>query len=238
MNLSETTFLLPPTRPEADYRVRIFTPAGELPFAGHPTLGTCQAWLTAGGTPRAGGVIVQECGIGLVALRRDGDRLAFDAPRRIREGALSEAELEPILAALRLQRGAVVAAEWADNGPGWQALLLRSVEEVLAVEVPGGGLGRFRVGLAGLYPPGDDCAVEVRALFEDATGTIREDPATGSLNAALAVWLIESGRVPLSYVASQGGRLGRNARIHVARDHDGTWIGGLARVTVEGTIVV
>lgn len=236
-NLSETTFLLPPSDPRADYRVRIFTPAAELPFAGHPTLGSARAWLAGGGEPQDPTTVVQECGVGLVPVRRDGERLAFAAPPLIRSGALEASETAELATVLGLDPGDVVAAAWVDNGPGWRALRLRSAEAVLAVEPPAGDVGPFDVGLVGPHPPGGECAVEVRAFFGDGTGTVREDPVTGSLNASLAQWLTAEGVLDLPYVAAQGTRLGRAGRVHVSSDDTGTiWVGGRAAVTVSGTI--
>jgi PhzF family phenazine biosynthesis protein len=223
MNLSETTFVLPPSVESADYRVRIFTPVAELPFAGHPTLGTCHAWLAAGGTPRSAGVIVQECGAGLVTLRRTGDGLAFAAPPLLRDGPVEEALLVRVAAVLGIDRADVVDASWADNGPGWIAVLLASAEAVLAVKP---GTADLDLGLVGPYPPGSPCAFEVRAFFPK-DGTLTEDPVTGSLNAALAQWLLPTGRARAPYVASQGTVLGRAGRVHISRDPDGTiWVAG------------
>lgn len=227
LNLSETTFLLPPSDPAADYRVRIFTLERELPFAGHPTLGTCHAWLEAGGKPKRANVVMQQCGLGLVPVRRAEGRLAFAAPPLQRSGPVSEDELQDALQILNLGRADVVDARWIDNGPGWLGILLASAEAVLAVDYQRSWPRRADLGLVGLYPPGHDAACELRAIFSDNTLTLREDPVTGSLNASVAQWLYESGRMNGDYVASQGGRLGRNGRIHVQRDGDGTiWIGG------------
>lgn len=223
MNLSETTFVLPPSAEPADYRVRIFTPVAELPFAGHPTLGTCHAWLAAGGTPRKAGIIVQECGAGLVTLRRTGDGLAFAAPPLLRDGPVEEGLLVRVAAVLGIDRADVVDASWADNGPGWIAVLLASAEAVLAVKPGTTGLD---LGVVGPYPPGSPCAFEVRAFFPK-DGTLTEDPVTGSLNAALAQWLLSTGRAQVPYVASQGTVLGRAGRVHISQDPDGTiWVAG------------
>jgi PhzF family phenazine biosynthesis protein len=240
-NFSETTFLLPPTEAGrhagADYRVRIFTPASELPFAGHPTLGTCRAWLEAGGEPGATGRVVQECGVGLVPIRVDGARLAFAAPQRIRSGPLSDRDIGEIAGALGLDPDDVVAGEWCDNGPGWRTLLVRSADAVLAVEPPSGDVGFFHVGLVGPHAAGADSAIEVRAFFNDATGSVREDPVTGSLNAAVAQWLLGAGVVEAPYVATQGARVGRAGRVEVTTDPDGTvWIGGRTEIRVTGTL--
>ena len=233
MNLSETTFVLPPTVTGADYRVRIFTPSAELPFAGHPTLGTCHAWLSAGDEGRQRDAIVQECAAGLIPLRRTADGLAFAAPPVLRSGPVDESLLEHIAAALGITRAAIVDAEWADNGPGWVAVLLASADAVLAVRP---GLVDLDLGVAGLYPAGSPQAVEVRAFFPKDGVTV-EDPVTGSLNASLAAWLLRTGRVQTPYVASQGTALGRSGRVHVSCDPDGTiWVAGGTYTSVSGEV--
>ena len=239
-NLSEATFLLPPTTSEADYRVRIFTLAHELPFAGHPTLGSCHAWLTAGGEPRRPDLIVQECGAGLVPVRRGEAGLAFAAPPLLRSGPVDEGLLTQVAAALGITRPEIVDAQWADNGPGWLAVLLQGAAAVLAVEPDfsrySGG-GSLDIGLVGPYPPGSECAFEVRALFSDGQGSMREDPVTGSLNASLAQWLLASGRATAPYVTSQGTRLGRVGRPRIERDREGTiWVGGNTVTSIKGEI--
>lgn len=233
-NLSECSFLLPPTQPGADYAVRIFSPGRELPFAGHPTLGSCQAWLNAGGRPQAEH-IVQECGVGLVRLRRDGTRLAFAAPPLRRSGPLSEAELARLVAALRLQPADVLAAAWCDNGPPWQGLLLRSAAQVLALQPDRAALQGLDVGVIGAHASTADVAYEVRAFFSTAHG-VAEDPVTGSLNAALAQWLVGAGLAPERYVAAQGTVLGRAGRVHVALDGGQLWVGGHSVLCIEGTV--
>lgn len=239
-NLSETTFLLAPTDPGADYRVRIFTPASELPFAGHPTLGTAHAWLTAGGEPATDRRIVQECGIGLVTLRHSGDaHLAFAAPPLQRNGAPDEATLAAATGALGIGAADVVAASWVDNGPGFLGLLLRDAVSVLALEPDHRALADAGVmlGVAGLHGARSEAAIEVRA-FCAAVG-IDEDPVTGSLNAGLARWLIGAGHLPAQYVAAQGTALGRRGRVHVDTDHDDPetiWIGGATTTVIEGTV--
>lgn len=239
-NLSETTFLLPPTTPEADYRVRIFTLARELPFAGHPTLGSCHAWLAAGGVPRDDGRIVQECGAGLVPIRRGEHGLAFAAPALLRTGPVDEALVQNLAEVLGIGRGEIVDAQWADNGPGWVAVLLQDADAVLAVEPDFSrytGTGSLDVGIVGPYPPGAECAWEVRAVFSDDQGAMREDPVTGSLNASLAQWLLESGRATAPYVASQGTRLGRRGRPRIEQDADGTvWVGGATTTWIHGHV--
>jgi PhzF family phenazine biosynthesis protein len=232
-NLSETTFVLPPTADGADYQVRIFTPSVELPFAGHPTLGTCHAWLAAGGTARRGGVIVQQCGAGLVPVRQTADGLAFAAPPLLRSGPVDEPLVEHVAAVLGIDRAAIDAAEWADNGPGWVAVLLNSAEAVLALRP---NVTDLDVGVVGPYPPGSPQAFEVRAFFpkDDATA---EDPVTGSLNAALAQWLLRTGRASTPYVASQGTVLGRQGRVHISTDDAGAiWVGGGTITCVTGQV--
>ena len=233
-NLSETTFVLPATDPGADYQVRIFTPSTELPFAGHPTLGTCHAWLESGHEPRQPAVVVQQCGAGLVRIRRGG-MLGFAAPPLIRSGPVSEPLLEQVAGQLGIARADMVAAAWADNGPGWIAVLLASAQAVLDVRP---GDGDLDVGLAGPYPPGSECAFEVRAFFP-AGGRSVEDPVTGSLNASLAQWLLSSGRASAPYVASQGTVLGRRGRVHIDASDDGTiWVSGGTVTRISGEIIL
>ena len=230
-NLSETTFVLPPTSGQADYRVRIFTPAAELPFAGHPTLGTCHAWLEAGGRLASPEVIVQECGAGLVQIRQTEAGLAFAAPPLIRSGPVEDALAERVAAQLGITRVSIVDMAWADNGPGWIAVLLPSAEAVLALRP---GVVDLDIGVAGPYPPGRAAAFEVRAFFPVA-GTTVEDPVTGSLNAALADWLLRTDRATAPYLASQGTALGRAGQVHISRDPDGRiWVGGVSRTYVSG----
>jgi PhzF family phenazine biosynthesis protein len=235
-NLSETTFVLPPEAPGADYRVRIFTPGEELPFAGHPTLGTCHSWLEAGGVPKAGedAPVVQECGAGLVEVRRTKDGLAFAAPPLIRSGPVEEELVARIASLLGIGRGDVVDAAWADNGPGWIAVLLDSAEAVLAVQPQ--PLGGLDVGVVGPHPEGSPEAFEVRGFF-DVGGATLEDPVTGSLNASVAEWLLDSGRATAPYVARQGTALGRAGRVHISRDGNGTiWVGGGTLTCVAGAV--
>jgi len=237
-NLSETTFLLPPVHPEADYRVRIFTLDRELPFAGHPTLGTCRAWLQGGGVPKGGAEIVQECGAGLVRIRRDQGRLSFAAPPLIRSGAPSAEELAEALELLGIDGDQVVDAAWVDNGPGWLGLRLASAEAVLALEPARSWPRRMEIGVIGPHAPGGEAAFEVRAFFSDPTGAIIEDPVTGSLNASLAQWLFAAGVAEADYIAAQGTRLGRKGRVHATRDAAGdVWIGGETRTHVEGALL-
>ncbi|MCT2401489.1 PhzF family phenazine biosynthesis protein [Novosphingobium mangrovi (ex Huang et al. 2023)] len=235
LNLSETTFLLPPTRDDADYRVRIFTLAHELPFAGHPTLGTCHAWLEAGGRPKREGIVVQECGVGLVEIRREAERLAFAAPPLIRDGVPTEAEVAKIAEALRVDPEAIVEARWVDNGPGWIAVLLSSAEAVLAIDPIRHHPERLDIGIVGPHAPGGEAAFEVRALFTGPDGSLIEDPVTGSLNASVAQWLFSSGRARDHYVAAQGTRLGRSGRVDLRQDASGqVWVGGRTRTLFSG----
>jgi PhzF family phenazine biosynthesis protein len=232
-NLSESTFVLPPSSGDADYRVRIFTPATELPFAGHPTLGTCHAWLAAGGEPKRPDVIVQECQAGLVTLRRDGGRLAFRAPPVLRDGPVDEELLAHIADVLRIGRQDIVDASWADNGPGWVAVLLASAEQVLALRP---GQVDLDLGVVGPYPSGSEAAFEVRAFFV-GNGVSAEDPVTGSLNASLASWLLRTGRATSPYVASQGAVLGRAGRVYISQDADGSiWVAGGTVTCLSGQV--
>lgn len=232
-NLAETTFVLPPTRPEADYRVRIFTPVLELPFAGHPTLGTCHAWLEAGGEARGGTEIVQECEAGPVRIRREGAMLAFEAPPLVRSGPASEEDAAKVAAALDLDPAEMLAVEWVDNGPGWIAVLLESAERVL--ELRPGALD-FDLGAVGLRPPGLEAAIEVRA-WAPVNGLAAEDPVTGSLNASVAQWLLGSGHLAAPYLAAQGTAVHRAGRIHVSQDAEGAiWIGGATETVIAGRL--
>jgi PhzF family phenazine biosynthesis protein len=233
-NLSETTYLSAPTDERADYRVRIFTISTELPFAGHPTLGSAHAWLEAGGVAQNSEMIIQECEAGLVRIRREENRLAFAAPPLIRGGDVAPEDLNEIMAYLGVDHDQVVAAQWADNGPGWVALLLSDAEAVLALRPRAAEAGRFSdVGVIGPYPPGSEVDFEVRA-FTSMVG-LGEDPVTGSLNAALGQWLITAGRAPISYVAGQGTVLGRRGRVHVSKVGDDVWVGGNTITGVAGT---
>ena len=236
-NLSECTFVLPPTAPGADYRVRILSLEHELPFAGHPTLGTARAWLDAGGEPAEPTTVVQECGIGLVRVRIDGDLLAFAAPPRQRAGPIDAELLARVVAVLGIEPDAVVASEWLDNGPGWVGVLLEDDAAVLAVTPDASrDPGRWDIGVIGAAPAGSDVDVELRAFFSEGPTTLREDPVTGSLNAAAAQWLLASGRADAPYVARQGTAIGRSGRIHVTADGDDIWIGGRTHVALTGTV--
>lgn len=231
-NLSETVFLLPPDRDDADYRVRIFTPQRELPFAGHPTLGACAAWLAAGGRPRDEHMVVQSCGVGPVRIRRQGARLAFAAPPLRRSGALDEATLQRVARSLRVPPQALLASQWLVNGPNWLGVMLRTRDELLALQPDFAAMGELEVGV--VAPGIDGCAFEVRA-FVPALG-VPEDPVTGSLQAGLAQWLIGEGLAPPRYVAAQGTALGRAGRVHVERDGADVWIGGDVVVCIDGQV--
>uniref|UniRef100_C5CLJ9 Phenazine biosynthesis protein PhzF family n=1 Tax=Variovorax paradoxus (strain S110) TaxID=543728 RepID=C5CLJ9_VARPS len=265
-NLSETTFLLPPTEPSADYRVRIFTPGGELPFAGHPTIGSCHAWLQAGGKPKAAGRIVQQCAAGLVPLRHEGERLAFSAPR-LKRSAPSPTLLAKVAGALGLKAQQVVAAQVLDNGPVWFGLLLSDADTVLRL-VPDHRMLKelgVKAGVAGMPAEqgssmligrsnrearafggksaaieegeGPKIDLEVRA-FAAPIG-VEEDPVTGSLNASLAEWLIADGHMPARYVAAQGQCLGRSGRVYIERVADGkVWVGGDAVTCIDGQVTL
>ena len=235
-NLSETTFVLKPENPTADYRVRIFTQTGELPFAGHPTLGTCQAWLQHGGVPKHE-MVVQECGLGLVRIRRAESRLAFAAPSLLRSGPVDEKLLDQIAQGLRINRDAILEAQWADNGPGWVAVRLHSRGAVLALNPDYALLGKKMIGVVGEWDPktdGNEAQFEVRA-FAPGAG-VKEDPVTGSLNAALAQWLIDGGHAQARYIASQGTALGRSGRVYVEKVGSDIWIGGHTNAAITGTI--
>jgi PhzF family phenazine biosynthesis protein len=231
-NLSETTYLLSPTDPAADYRLRIFTPSEELPFAGHPTIGSAHAWLEAGGVPRDDGQLVQECGAGLLRIRRGG-RLAFAAPPLLRDGPVTDDERAQIMAALALTDDEVVDLSWGDNGPGWVVVLMRDAQSVLGVRPDWSSFGGLDIGVVGPYPAGSECAVEVRA-FCPSIGVV-EDPVTGSLNASIGQWLAGD-RLPTSYVAAQGTALGRAGRVHVEKLGETVWVGGDATTTIKGTV--
>ena len=257
-NLSETTFVLPPTDPQADYALRIFTPGGELPFAGHPTLGSCFAWLAAGGQPKSADRIVQQCAKGLIPIRRDGERLAFAAPPSVRSDP-APALLADIAQALGVEPAQILRAQRLDNGPVWLSLQLDSADTVLALEPDHARLAALgqKVGVIGVYPaptaielvsrssrearafgaPPPAPLIEVRA-FAAPIG-VPEDPVTGSLNASLAQWLIEAGELPPRYVAAQGTALGRAGRVHVERDAEGqVWIGGDCVGVIQGQVTL
>jgi PhzF family phenazine biosynthesis protein len=232
-NLSETTFLLPPTNRAADYRVRIFTPTEELPFAGHPTLGSAHAWLTHGGTPHDVETVIQECKVGLIHLRRNSDSLAFAAPPLVRSGSPDESTIIEAADSLGIERKSILDASWVDNGPGWLGLLLGSAEEVLAIQPRTMNL---TLGVAGAYPVGSTFAYEVRAFYS-SRGVTLEDPVTGSLNASLAQWFIENGRFAAPYLASQGTAIGYAGVIRVSTDDSNSvWIGGNVTTRISGFV--
>jgi PhzF family phenazine biosynthesis protein len=235
-NLSETTFLLPPTDARADYRVRIFSPGGELRFAGHPTLGSCHAWLERGGVPQRAGEVVQQCEVGLVRIRLADGRAAFEAPP-MRRSDVDPALLDRVLAALGVDRTVLLRAQWLDNGLKWLALQLDSAATVLALEPDHAAMkGLVETGVVGRHGPGGDADVEVRAFI--ACVDVPEDPVTGSLNASLAQWLIGDGVLPASYVAAQGTRLQRAGRVHLQRDGQAIWVGGRSVTVVRGEVLL
>jgi PhzF family phenazine biosynthesis protein len=267
-NLSETTFLLPPTQPGADYRVRIFTPGAELPFAGHPTLGSCHAWLAAGGQPHSAERIVQECAVGLVPIRRAGQHLAFAAPP-LKRSAPTPALLAQVAQALGIDSAQIRAAQQLDNGPQWLGLLLDSVDTVLALAPDHARLRELKqkVGVAALTTEAGAEAAgvqliarssrEARAFAEHASDApqlaapdlevrafaapvgITEDPVTGSLNASLAQWLMAEGHLPARYLAAQGSCLGRAGRVLLERDEDGqVWVGGQVQTCISGQVLL
>jgi PhzF family phenazine biosynthesis protein len=231
-NLAETTFVLPPTKLEADYRVRIFTPVLELPFAGHPTLGTCHAWLEAGGGPNRPGEIVQECEAGAIRIRPEQDGFAFAAPPLVRSGPASEEDAAKVAAALKVDPAEMLAVEWVDNGPGWIVGLFESAERVL--ELRPDRLD-FDLGAVGFHPPGSPTAIEVRA-FAPVNGLAMEDPVTGSLQASLAQWLLGNGRLQAPYVASQGGAIGRAGWVHISEGEGEVWVGGRTETVIDGSV--
>ena len=236
-NLSETTFLLPPTDPAADYRVRIFTPHRELPFAGHPTLGSCHAWLAAGAVPRDAGEVMQQCVAGLIRVRRQaGERLAFAAPPCVRSGPLEPDLLARIAAALALRPDAILGHQWVDNGPGWSAIRLASAGAVLAVRPDWPALQGMKLGVVGAHAAGAAAQFEVRALIGEGAGY--EDPVTGSLNASLAQWLIRSGVAPQAYVAAQGTLLGRSGRVFIECVDGQVWVGGNSVGCIGGELAL
>lgn len=234
-NLSETTFVLPPTDPGADYRLRIFTPGGELPFAGHPTLGSAHAWLERGGTPKNAGRVVQECGAGLVDVRIDEGRLSFAAPPTLRNGPLEPEFLARIVTAYGISADQVIAHQWIDNGPGWAVVQLASAQEVLDLDPDLSLLPEAMVGAVGAYAPGAPHAFELRS-FAPAIG-VDEDPVCGSMNASTAQWMHRTGTAPgSSWRVSQGTRLGRAGDISVTVDDSGAvWVGGATTTLFSGT---
>lgn len=235
LGFSETTFLLPPASPEADYAVRIFYPAGELPFAGHPTLGSCHAWLKAGGRPKRKGVVVQECGVGLVEIRLDGGQMAFKSPPLIRTGPLDERELAEALRVTGADPASVVEGVHIANGPNWQLLRLKSAADVLAAEPAAKAPIGTDIGLAGPIAGGGQADWELRAFFANQHGAIVEDPVTGSFNAGVAMHLFEHGLAKGSYTAAQGRKTGADGRIQLTQDADGSvWVGGNCTTIARG----
>lgn len=243
-NLSETTFLLEPTDPSADYRVRIFTPGAELPFAGHPTIGTCHAWLEAGGTPKSEGTIIQECALGLIELRRTNGRISFAAPDPTRSGPVATEDIARACAVLQIDPNEIVDAQWCDNGPGWMGILLKDGQTVrdIVCDFPAGKaegigvVGPHTLGIAGLGGDGGT-ELEIRAFFS-SNGTPTEDPVTGSLNASVAQWLLKAGHISSPYVASQGTAIGRAGRIYITEANDKVWVGGDAVTCIEGSVAL
>jgi PhzF family phenazine biosynthesis protein len=235
-NLSEATFVLPPTNEQADYGVRIFCPGRQLPFAGHPTLGTCHAWLAAGGVPK-GKDVVQECGVGLVKIARQGTRLAFAAPPRLRSGPLSEEDVQLIAKGLGVARDDILHHAWCDNGPQWRGVMLATDKQVLGLKPDVHVLQGLEIGVVGAKSSGDT-QFEVRAFFPNKNG-LTEDPVTGSLNAAIGQWLIAEGLAPENFVASQGTCLGRAGRVHLQRDAQGqVWVGGDSVTCIQGKVQI
>ena len=234
-NLSETTFILPSAAPEADYRLRIFSPGSELPFAGHPTLGSARAWLDNGGTPRNADRIVQECGAGLVSVRHVEGVLSFAAPPLVRQGPIEEEFVDQIAAAFGIERHRILAHQWVDNGPGWAVVQLPAAEDVLALEPDLSLIPTAMVGAIGAHPGGSEHAFELRT-FAPGVG-VPEDPVCGSMNASVAQWLIATGAAPSAYRVSQGMRIGRAGTVEIIADTDGTvWVGGAATNCIHGTI--
>nr|WP_275889381.1 PhzF family phenazine biosynthesis protein [Nakamurella flavida] len=233
-NLSETTFVLPPSDPRADYRLRIFTPGGELPFAGHPTLGSAHAWWGAGGRPSVPDEVVQECGAGLVPIRREGDTWSFRAPDLVREGPLDDDLLDTIAAGLRIPRAEIVGHQWVDNGPGWAAVRMPTAQAVLDLEPDHGVLGDLVLGVVGTYPEGSERQLEVRA-FCGGVGVV-EDPVTGSLQASVAQWLTRTGVLPPDYRAGQGRRVGRDGDVQLRTIDGRIWAGGACVTCIRGTV--
>ena len=235
-NLSETTFLLPAEDPRADYKVRIFTGSEEFPFAGHPTLGSAHTWLQAGGVPKSGNYVVQECGAGLVRIKRDAGRLAFAAPPLTRFEAVEESIRQQLADVLGITAGDILDASWLVNGPEWIGVLLGSADQVLALAPDPEAMGNLKVGVIGPHAPGGDADFEVRTFIPG--DAMVEDPVTGSFNAGAAQWLIGSGRAPERYVAAQGTVLGRDGRVHISAEGGDVWVGGESSTCIEGTVLL
>lgn len=236
LNFSETAFLLEPSDAAADYRVRIFTPDRELPFAGHPTLGSAHAWISAGGAPRVAGRLVQQCGVGLVPLRVGDGLVGFAAPPLLRSGAVSAEDRAEVVALLAIADGDVKAMAWADNGPGWIAVLLRDAEAVLALTPARSWGRRIDVGVIGAHEQGD-AAFEIRTFFTDHRLAVREDPVTGSFNASAAQFLVSMGLAKDRWVAAQGQAMGHGGRVHLdASGGQAIWVSGACRTVVSGIL--
>src|SRR5687768_13522364 len=235
-NLSETTFLLKPTDPDADYRLRIFTPRAELPFAGHPTLGSAHAWLENGGGPHNEGQLVQECGAGLVSIRQHGPDLAFAAPPLRRSGPVEQAVLDQALSGLGIGPEQVLGSNWVDNGPGWLGIRMASAQEVLALKPDFAAMGDLLVGVIGPFGGDGPADFEVRAFAPGVD--VPEDPVTGSVNAGLAQWLFAQGQVDGSYTVRQGTVLGRGGQLNIAREGDIIWVGGACRTVIRGRVSI
>ena len=238
-NLAETTFLLPPTDPPADYRVRIFTPTKEMLFAGHPTLGSCAAWLHCGGVPRDADVIQQECAIGLVPIDMRGAVPAFVAPPT-QVAPLPPEALTRLTTALGIGRNDVIRAAALSNGPEWQVLELTDAQAVLDVDAGAVRWPEYQgVSLLGAYPPGAECDFEIRNV--SPSSGMAEDPITGSLNAAVARWMHQDGRLRGDIVVAQGTKLGREGRVYIRTDHedpDRVLIGGVSQIVIEGVVTL
>jgi len=232
-NLSETAFLLKPTQPEADYRLRIFTPASELPFAGHPTLGSAHAWLENGGQPRRSGELVQECEVGLIKISQTADEQFFEAPPLRRSGPVESEVLEQAIASLGIPAEQVLDSNWVDNGPGWLGIRLASARQVLDLAPDFVAMGKLNVGVIGAYGDGGPADFEVRGFVPGLD--IPEDPVTGSLNAGLAQWLIGAGVAEGNYTVSQGTVLGRGGRLSITTEGDSIWVGGTSRTVIRGS---
>ncbi|MAJ28447.1 phenazine biosynthesis protein PhzF [bacterium TMED181] len=235
-NLSETTFLLPPTDPEADYRVRIFTPEGELPFAGHPTLGSAWTWLNRGGKPQQDSLIIQECGIGKVRIRKLDQGLAFAAPGLLREGPVDDSTLQTICSGLSIDREEIVDHHWVDNGPGWAAVLLKDSERVLSIDPDFSQLKEINFGIIGPGSPQPGADFEMRAFVESLS--IPEDPVTGSLAAGIALWFSRTGYAPDQYMIHQGTALDRSGIISISNEHGSTWVGGEVHPGISGHLEI
>jgi len=235
-NLSETTFLLDPINDSADYKVRIFTPNNELPFAGHPTLGSCFAWLSNGGIAKSKDVIIQECAIGLIKIRKDGSRLSFEAPELIKSGSVDDLTLKKVAMSLRIGVSDIINHQWVDNGPGWCAVMLKNAQQVLALDPDPQLLKDFKIGVIGSYPDGSETDFEVRA-FAMPYG-IYEDPVTGSLNAGIAKWFFNTNSVKDEYTVSQGKALGRDGKIFIQKIDNTIWVGGEIISCINGELTL